>query len=159
MSCILNNIVQTLSCQIMYPGAGVAQSVSWLTTDWTTGVRSPTEAEDVSSSLCLQTGSGAHPASCSMGTGGPFPRVKRGRGVMLTNHPHRVPRLSMSRNYTSSHHMCLHGVYRDSLLYFYLLFIHSLPQWDILMLRGQYFLLILYIVGMYFQFLLSKFFS
>jgi hypothetical protein len=29
-----------------------------------------------SSSLCVQTGSGAHPASCPMGTGGPFPGVK-----------------------------------------------------------------------------------
>jgi hypothetical protein len=33
-------------------------------------VRSPTEAEDFSSSLCVQTGSGAHPASYPMGTGG-----------------------------------------------------------------------------------------
>jgi hypothetical protein len=44
--------------------------------DWTTGVRSPTEAEDFSSSLCIQNGSGAHPASCTMGTGGSFPRGK-----------------------------------------------------------------------------------
>jgi hypothetical protein len=29
--------------------------------------------EEFSSSLCVQTGSGAHPASCTMGTGGPFP--------------------------------------------------------------------------------------
>jgi hypothetical protein len=36
------------------------------------GVRSPTEAEDFSSNLCFQTGSRAHPASCTMGTGGPF---------------------------------------------------------------------------------------
>jgi hypothetical protein len=28
--------------------------------------------------------------------------VKHGRGVMLTTHPHLVPRLSMSRSYTSS---------------------------------------------------------
>jgi hypothetical protein len=47
-----------------------------LTTDWTTGVRSPTEAEDFSSSLCVQTGSGTHLASCPMGTGGPFPGGK-----------------------------------------------------------------------------------
>jgi hypothetical protein len=26
-----------------------------------------------SSNLCVQTGSGAHPASCTMGTGGSFP--------------------------------------------------------------------------------------
>jgi hypothetical protein len=38
------------------------------------GVRSPAEAKDFSSSL--QTGSGAHPASCTMGTGGPFPEGK-----------------------------------------------------------------------------------
>jgi hypothetical protein len=37
------------------------------------GVRSPAGAEDFSYSLCVQTGSGAHPASCTMGTGGgPF---------------------------------------------------------------------------------------
>jgi hypothetical protein len=38
--------------------------------------RSPTEAEDFSSSPCIQTGSGAHPASCPTGTGGPFPGDK-----------------------------------------------------------------------------------
>jgi hypothetical protein len=32
--------------------------------------------EDFSSNLCVQTGSGAHPASCTMGTGGPFPGCK-----------------------------------------------------------------------------------
>jgi hypothetical protein len=36
------------------------------------GVRSPAGAKDFSSSLCVQTSSGAHPASCTMGTGGPF---------------------------------------------------------------------------------------
>jgi hypothetical protein len=40
------------------------------------GVRSSAGAKDFSSSLCVQTGSGAHPASCTMGTGGPFPGVK-----------------------------------------------------------------------------------
>jgi hypothetical protein len=32
--------------------------------------------KDFSSSLCVQTGSGAHPASYSMSTGGPFPGDK-----------------------------------------------------------------------------------
>jgi hypothetical protein len=50
--------------------AGVAQSVQCLTTDWTARVRTPTEAEDFSSNLCVRTGSGAHPASCTVGTGG-----------------------------------------------------------------------------------------
>jgi hypothetical protein len=35
-------------------------------------VRSPTEAKDFSSSLCVETGSGAHPAFCTVGTGDPF---------------------------------------------------------------------------------------
>jgi hypothetical protein len=39
-----------------------------------TDVRSPTGAEDFSSSPCVQTGSGAHPASYPMGTGGSFPQ-------------------------------------------------------------------------------------
>jgi hypothetical protein len=30
----------------------------------------------------------------------PVPGVKRGRGVMLTTHPHLVPRVRMSRSYT-----------------------------------------------------------
>jgi hypothetical protein len=38
--------------------------------DWAIEVRSPARRKDVSSSLCAQTGSGAHPASCTMGTGG-----------------------------------------------------------------------------------------
>jgi hypothetical protein len=37
------------------------------------GVRSPAGAKDFSSILCVQTGSAAHPTSCTMGTGGPFP--------------------------------------------------------------------------------------
>ena len=38
----------------------------------------------------VQTGPGAQPASCAMGTGS-FPGVKRGRGVTLTPHPLLVP--------------------------------------------------------------------
>jgi hypothetical protein len=44
------------------------------------GVRSPAGAKDFSSNLCVQTGSGAHPASCTMGTGGPFPGGKSAAG-------------------------------------------------------------------------------
>jgi hypothetical protein len=36
----------------------------------------PTEAEDFSSNLCVQAGSGAHPASHTVGTGGSFPGCK-----------------------------------------------------------------------------------
>jgi hypothetical protein len=73
--------------------------------DRAVGVRSPAGVRDFSSSLCVQTGSGAHPASCTMGTGGPFPR-----GVTLTTHPHLVPRSRMSRSYTYSPPKSLHGV-------------------------------------------------
>jgi hypothetical protein len=54
----------------------VARSVLCLTTDWMTGVRSPTEAADSSPGLCVQTGSVTHPASCTVGTGGSFPGGK-----------------------------------------------------------------------------------
>jgi hypothetical protein len=36
--------------------------------------------KDFSSSLCAQTDSGAHPASCTMSTGGPFPGGKAQQG-------------------------------------------------------------------------------
>jgi len=44
----------------------------------------------------VQTGPGAHPASCTMGTGS-LPRVKSGRGVTLTTHPLLVPWSRKSR--------------------------------------------------------------
>jgi hypothetical protein len=44
--------------------------------DWTDEVRSPTEAKDFSSNLCVQTGSGAHSASHTVGTVGSFPGGK-----------------------------------------------------------------------------------
>jgi hypothetical protein len=44
--------------------------------DQVMGVRSLAEAVDFSSSLSVQTGSGAHPASYPVGSGSPFPRSK-----------------------------------------------------------------------------------
>ena len=44
----------------------------------------------------VQTGPGAHPASCKMGTGS-FPEVNCGRGMLLTTHPLLVPRSWKSR--------------------------------------------------------------
>ena len=44
----------------------------------------------------VQTGPGAHTASCTMGAGS-FPRLKYGRGVLLTTHPVLVPRSWKSR--------------------------------------------------------------
>jgi hypothetical protein len=45
------------------------------------GVRSPAGVKDFSSNLCVQTDSGAHPASCTMGTGGLFPGGKSAAGA------------------------------------------------------------------------------
>jgi hypothetical protein len=66
---------------------------------WTTGlddraigVRFPAGSKNFSSNLCVQTCSGAHPASCTMGTRFLSPGVKRGLGVTLTTHPHLAPR-------------------------------------------------------------------
>jgi hypothetical protein len=44
----------------------------------------------------VRTGPGAHPASCTMGTGS-FPGVKCGQGVLLTTHPLLTPRSWKSR--------------------------------------------------------------
>jgi hypothetical protein len=68
----------------------VAQSVYCLATGWTTG-RSRFDPrqrrKDFSFSLCVQTGSGAHPASCTMGTEGPFPRDKAWPGREAEHSP------------------------------------------------------------------------
>jgi hypothetical protein len=66
------------------------------------GVRSFVQAKNFFCSLCVQTGSEAHPASCPMGTGVLSPGLKHGWGVTQTTHPHLVPSSRMSRSYTSS---------------------------------------------------------
>jgi hypothetical protein len=50
------------------------------------GVRSQAGAKDFSSILCVQTGSEAHPVSCPVGTGGPFPggKARQGRDADLS---------------------------------------------------------------------------
>jgi hypothetical protein len=50
---------------------------------------------------CVQTGSGAHPAFCTIGTRGPLPEYKARPG-RDADHSHLVPRSRMSRSYTSS---------------------------------------------------------
>jgi hypothetical protein len=68
-------------------------------------------------SLCVQTGSGLHPASCTIGTEGPFPRGKVRPGRDSPTHPHLVPRSRMSRSYTSSPPLLLYR-YVVGLLFF-----------------------------------------
>ena len=66
----------------------VAQSVYRLTTGWTVRGSNPGGEEIFRH---VQTGPGAHPASCTMNTGS-FPGVNCGRGVLLTTHPLLPPR-------------------------------------------------------------------
>jgi hypothetical protein len=88
--------------RINEPGSSVSVVSGYGLEDRAIEVRSPAGAKDFSCTLCVQTGSGANPASCTMSTVGPSPGVKSGRGVTLTTHPYLVPRLRMSRSYTSS---------------------------------------------------------
>jgi hypothetical protein len=55
----------------VYIGAGIAQSVQRLPTDWTTH-GSELQGQEFSFLHVVQSGSGAHPASYPMGTGGSF---------------------------------------------------------------------------------------
>jgi hypothetical protein len=67
----------------MYGSRGSSGSVvsDYGLDDRAIGVRSPAGAKDFSCILCVQTDSGAHPASCTMGTGGPFPGGKSAAGA------------------------------------------------------------------------------
>jgi hypothetical protein len=64
--------------------------------------QSPAGAKYLSSNIWVQTGSGAHPASCSMGTGGPFLSGKARPGRDGDHSPHIMPRSWISRSYKSS---------------------------------------------------------
>ena len=66
----------------------VAQSLWRLATGWT--VRGSNPGGGARFSAPVQTGPGAHPASCTRGIGS-FPGVKSGRGVTPTPHPFLVP--------------------------------------------------------------------
>jgi hypothetical protein len=69
------------------PGSSVSIVSDYWLDDRAIEVRSPAGAKDFSSSLCVQTGSGAHPASCTIGTGGPFPGAKARLGSDADHSP------------------------------------------------------------------------
>jgi hypothetical protein len=78
-------------------GAGLSQSIYCLNTDWTTG-RSrfdPRKRQRIFPVASVQTSPKAHPASCPMGTGGPFAEE-------ITAVAWRWPLTPMSKSYTSS---------------------------------------------------------
>jgi hypothetical protein len=109
-------------------GAGLAQAVSIVSDygldDRAIGVRSPARAKDFSSILWVQTGSGAHPASCPMGTGGSFPGGKARPGRDADHLPHLVPRSWMSRSYTFTPPSASMACNGTAILLFYLLLVH-----------------------------------
>jgi hypothetical protein len=67
-----NNILIYAQCE---PGSSVSVVSGYGLYDRAIEVRSSAEAEFYSS-LCVQTGFGAHPASCTMGNGCPFSGCK-----------------------------------------------------------------------------------
>ena len=69
----------------------------------------------------VQTGPGAHPASCKLGTGS-FSGVKCGRGVLLTTHHLLVPRSWKSRA------IPLPTPWATGTLYLYLLYVEETFQ-------------------------------
>jgi hypothetical protein len=93
-----------LNCTTLQVRRGAGSSVSIVSDygldDRAIEVRSPSEAKDFSSNLCVQTGSGAYPVSCTMGTG-VFQRGKVQPGRDADHSPHPVPRSRMSRSYNS----------------------------------------------------------
>jgi hypothetical protein len=66
------------------------------------------QEQDFSMLHRVQTGSGAHPASCTVGTGGSFPRGKATGGLKLTTHLQLVPR-SRKCGSIQPLHIRLHG--------------------------------------------------
>ena len=86
---------------ILTKGAGVAQLVQQLVTGWTVGVRILVGAGDSAFLQNIQTGSGAHSTSYSVGTG-VISCWYIGCSVKLTTHLHLVPRLKMSGSIPST---------------------------------------------------------
>jgi hypothetical protein len=73
------------------PGSSVSTMSRYGLDDQAIGVRSSAGAKDFSYVLYAQTGSGAHPISCTMGTRGTFPGGKARPGRHADHSPHLVP--------------------------------------------------------------------
>jgi hypothetical protein len=96
-----------------YTRAGVAQSVYWLTKDWTTG-RSGFHSRQRQRIFPLvsvfRPALGPTHHTIQWVPGVLSPGLKRGRGVTLTTQPHLVQRSRMSRSYIFSPPWHLHCV-------------------------------------------------
>jgi hypothetical protein len=66
----------SINLTVCDPGSSVSIVSGYGLDDRVIEVRTPQRRKDFSYSLSTQTGFGAHLASCTMGTGGPFPGGK-----------------------------------------------------------------------------------
>jgi hypothetical protein len=99
------------------PGSSVSIASDYGLEDRAIEVRFLAGAKDFSSGVCVQTGSGAHPASCTMGTAGPFARAKARPG---RDADHSPPSSAEAVNELELYFLSpkrLRGVYRDSCLF------------------------------------------
>jgi hypothetical protein len=90
-------LLEVLKCSIKLPLLSSSGSIvsDYRLDDQEIEVRSPAGSEDFSSSSCVQTGSGAHPASYPMGTGGPFPG---GKAQSVRNTDYSPPSIAEVKN-------------------------------------------------------------
>ena len=84
----LQHILTSYNIHIIYNNGGPGSSVGIATDYGLDGPVSNPGGDEIF--LPSRPAPGAHPASCTMGTGS-FPGVKCGRGVLLTTHPLLVP--------------------------------------------------------------------
>ena len=83
--CLSTGLIREPSAEISYKYSSLSGSSVGIATDY--GLDGPGSNPGGDKIFPpVQTGPGAHPASCKMGTGS-FPGVKCDRGVLLTTHP------------------------------------------------------------------------
>ena len=105
----------------LYINTGPGSSVG-IATDLRAGMSGDRILMGVRFSSPVQTGRGAHPASCTMGTGS-YPGVKRpGRGV--DHPPHLAPRLKKEYSFTSTPPLGLRGLIQGELYLYPFAFIY-----------------------------------
>jgi hypothetical protein len=87
----INEFYRVLCYILLYlnrePGSLVSVVSGYGLHDRVIEVRSRQRRKNFSSSLCVQTRSGAYPASCTMGTGGPFLGAKARPGRNADHSP------------------------------------------------------------------------
>jgi hypothetical protein len=78
--------------QLLYSPSSLSIVSGYRLDNWAMRLDPRQRQEDFSSKPFVQTGYGSHPASCTMGTGGPFPGAKAELGRDADRSPHLVLR-------------------------------------------------------------------